>query len=67
MVTGAGEASVQSGSSSKANLPEIAGSMSEYAKLVAKGTEEENKVESAAESSEEEEGDDPLWGAIMGK
>merc|ERR1719357_1993535 len=67
MVTGAGEASVQSGSSSKANLPEIAGSMAEYAKLVAKGTEEENKVESAAESSEEEEGDDPLWGAIMGK
>ena len=49
-------------------LPEMIGSMEEYATLVGKSVDEVEKEEEAESSEEEEDGeDDPLWGAILGK
>ena len=50
-------------------LPEMIGSMEEYATLVGKSVDEIEKEAEEVESSEEEEDgeDDPLWGAILGK
>ena len=49
-------------------LPEMIGSMEEYATLVGKSVDEIEKEEEAESSEEEEDGeDDPLWGAILGK
>ena len=49
-------------------MPEIIGSMEEYATLVGKSVDQIEKEESAESSAEEEEAeeDDPLWGAILG-